>query len=106
MNTDELLPAAFTDALYLSSLRCHTLLTLPPPPAPGPLLKGKAGSGVGGEAMVPQNCQAGGLALMFSNPSGLRGSGGNSLDFKAPGFDFGFIAAYSTPLVLNYLITT
>ena len=56
--------------------------------------------------MVPQNCQAGGLALMFSNPSGLRGSGGNSLDFKAPGFDFGFIAAYSTPLVLNYLITT
>ena len=47
MNTDELLPAAFTDVLYLSSLRCHTLLTLPPPPAPGPLLKGKAGSGVG-----------------------------------------------------------
>ena len=56
--------------------------------------------------MSPQNCQAGGLVLMFSNPSGLRGSGGNSLDFKAPGFNFGFIAAYSTPLVLNYLITT
>lgn len=56
--------------------------------------------------MAPQNCQAGGLALVFSNPSGLRGSGCNSLDFKAPGLDFGFIAAYSTPLVLNHLITT
>ena len=104
--TDELLPAAFTDALYLFS-RMSYIIDAASPAHPWTTAEGQSGLWGGeGRLMSPQNCQAGGLVLMFSNPSGLRGSGGNSLDFKAPGFDFGFIAAYSTPLVLNYLITT
>ena len=72
-------------------------------PAPGPLLKGKAGSGVGREA----DGSTGSLVLMLCNPPGLRGAlVVTAWIFKVPAFNFGFIAAYFIPLVLCYLITT
>ena len=76
-------------------------------PAPGPLLKGKAGSGQGGDGSTdPLDWGEGGLSgglASSSHPAtipscrGLRG--GNSLDLKVQGFDFVFLTPF-TPLVL------